>query len=499
MDKFILALDQGTTSSRAIVFDHDGRPCGMAQREFRQILPAPGEVEHDPEEIWSSQLDVGQQALSDAGISGGQLAAIGLTNQRETTVLWERDTGRPLAGAIVWQSRVSAELCDRLRSAGHEQRFREKTGLVIDAYFSATKIQYLLDRQPELRERARTGEVLFGTVDTWLLWKLTGGACHATDYSNASRTLLFNIHSLEWDQELLDLLDIPREMLPEVRPSSGEFGVSKKELFGTAIPITGVAGDQQAATFGQACFEPGMAKNTYGTGCFMLLNTGTEPVSSQHKMLTTIGWHIGGETTYCLEGSIFVAGSAVQWLRDGLELVPSAQEFGRLAASVPDSGGVVFVPALTGLGAPHWDSYARGTIFGITRGTTAAHLARATLEAVALQTYDLAGAMQADAGLKLKELRTDGGMSVNDELMQIQADLLEVPVRRAAVAETTALGAAYLAGLAVGYWSSREELARQWSAGSEFFPSGSDEEKGRLIGRWQEAVRRSLDWAKGKP
>jgi len=494
MAKYILALDQGTTSSRAIVFSHDGNAVAAAHREFEQILPAPGLVEHDPEVIWSSQLEVAREALAQASLDADDVAALGVTNQRETTVLWERDTGRPVANAIVWQSRVSTPICDRLKADGLEETFRSKTGLVIDAYFSGTKIKHLLDTHDGLRARAEKGEILFGTIDTWLIWRLTGGRCHVTDYSNASRTLIFNIHSLEWDDELLRILDIPRAMLPEVRSSSEVYGETTDELFGKPIPIAGNAGDQQAATFGQVCLEPGSAKNTYGTGCFMLMNTGDQPMRSENNLLTTIGWGLGGKVTYCLEGSVFIAGAVVQWLRDGLGIISSSKDVERLAATVPDSGGVVFVPAFVGLGAPHWDSYARGTILGITRGTKAAHIARAAVEAMAYQTCDLVSAMQKDAGVPLASLKVDGGASQNNQLMQFQADMLGVPVRRPEVAETTALGAAYLAGLAVGYWQDTGDVARNWALQSEFKARIPAEKRAALYRRWQEAVRRSLDW-----
>ena len=494
MAKYILALDQGTTSSRAIVFSRDGRAVAAAREEFEQILPAPGLVEHDPEAIWSSQLKVAREALARASISAEDIAALGVTNQRETTVLWERDTGRPVANAIVWQSRASVPICQQLKADRLEDTFRAKTGLVIDAYFSGTKIKHLLDTHEGLRRRAERGEVLFGTVDTWLIWRLTGGRRHVTDYSNASRTLIFNIHTLDWDDQLLEILDVPRAMLPEVLPSSGLFGHTDERWFGASIPIAGDAGDQQAATFGQACFEPGSAKNTYGTGCFMLINTGGRPVTSQNNLLTTIGWGLGGEVTYCLEGSVFIAGAVVQWLRDGLGIIGSSAEVEQLAATVPDSDGVYFVPAFVGLGAPHWDSYARGTVLGITRGTTAAHLARAAVESMAYQTRDLVEAMQKDAGIRLADLKVDGGASVNDGLMQFQADLLGVDVRRPVVAETTALGAAYLAGLAVGYWQDTAEVAGNWALDRRFTPNLPADRRSALYHRWQEAVRRSLDW-----
>lgn len=496
MPQYILALDQGTTSSRAIVFGHDGRVVAKAQEEFAQILPAPGLVEHDPEAIWNSQLGVAQQAMAAASLSAADIAAIGVTNQRETTILWDRYTGRPVGNAVVWQSRVSAGICDRLKADGCEPIVRAKTGLLLDPYFSGTKIKYLLDAHDGLRERAAKGEILFGTVDSWLIWRLAGGRLHLTDYSNASRTLIFNIHTLDWDDELLGLLGIPRAMLPEVRASSEVYGQTAAEWFGGAIPIAGDAGDQQAATFGQACFAPGTAKNTYGTGCFMLMNTGRQPVPSQNNLLTTIGWQVDGQVTYCLEGSVFVAGAVVQWLRDGLSIIKTSAEVERLAASVHDSGGVYFVPAMVGLGAPHWDPYARGTIFGITRGTTAAHLARAALEAMAFQTCDVLDAMQRDAGIRLAELKVDGGASVNHALMQFQADMLGVRVCRPVVAETTALGAAYLAGLAVGYWREPADILGHWALDCEYLPAMQPSERDVRVARWQDAVRRSIGWAK---
>jgi len=494
MGKFILALDQGTTSSRAIVFGHDGRMVAAAGEEFEQILPAPGLVEHDAEAIWTTQLGVAREALARASLSAEDIAALGVTNQRETTILWDRHTGRPVANAVVWQSRASAGICDRLKSEGMEETFREKTGLVLDAYFSGTKIKYLLETHDGLRSRAERGEILFGTVDTWLLWRLTGGRRHVTDYSNASRTLIFNIHTLDWDDELLGILEIPRAMLPEVRPSSEVYGRTNAEWFGAPIPVAGNAGDQQAATFGQGCFQAGDAKNTYGTGCFMLLNTGRKPVPSANRLLTTIGWGLGGKVTYCLEGSVFIAGAVVQWLRDGLGLIQTSAEVEQLAATVEDSGGVYLVPAFVGLGAPHWNPYARGAVFGITRGTTAGHLARAAVESMAFQTCDLLEAMQKDAGMALAELKVDGGASLNNSLMQFQADLLGVRVRRPVVAETTALGAAYLAGLAVGYWEDTADVTRNWALDREFLPGISSTRRQVLYGRWQEAVRRSLDW-----
>jgi glycerol kinase len=496
MPSFILALDQGTTSSKAIVFAHDGTVVAKAQREFPQILPSPGVVEHDPQAIWSSQLEVARRAIAEASLTADDIAAIGITNQRETTILWDRQTGRPVANAIVWQSRVSAPICERLTADGLAPLIRSKTGLVIDAYFSGTKIKHLLDSQPDLRDRAERGEILFGTVDSWLLWRLTGGRCHLSDYSNASRTMLFNIHTLDWDDELLAILRVPRAMLPEDRPSSGPFGQTTPEWFGRAIPITGVCGDQQAATFGQICFTPGSVKNTYGTGCFLLMNTGEKPIESRHNLLTTIGWGLDGKVTYCLEGSVFIAGAVVQWLRDGLGVIQKSIDVERLAASVPDSGGVYFVPAFVGLGAPYWDPHARGTIVGLTRGTTAAHIARAAVESMAYQTCDVLRAMEKDAGIRLAELKVDGGASINDPLMQFQADVLGAQVRRPKVAETTALGAAYLAGLAVGYWKDAADVAQNWALDREFAPRMPPADRDRAYQRWAEAVRRSLGWAK---
>ncbi len=494
MNKFVLALDQGTTSSRAIIFSRDGHIVASAQAEFEQILPAPGQVEHDPEVIWKSQRKVARECLTKASLDATQIAAIGVANQRETTILWDRDTGRPVDNAIVWQSRVSAGICDRLKADGHESTFRQKTGLVVDAYFSATKIKHLLDKHSGLLARAERGEILFGTVDSYLIWRMTGGRQHMTDYSNASRTLLYNIHELDWDDELLRILGIPRAMLPEVRSSSEVYGETDAELFGTPIPIAGAAGDQQAATFGQACFEVGSAKNTYGTGCFLLMNTGRQAVASQNNLLTTIGWGLGGEITYCLEGSVFVAGAVVQWLRDGLGLITDSADVERLAATVTDSDGVVIVPAFVGLGAPYWDSYARGTVFGLTRGTNAGHLARAAIESIAFQSRDLIEAMQRDANTPLKVLKVDGGASVNAQLMQFQADILATPVERPVVSETTALGAAYLAGLAVGYWDSLDDVAHNWALGEAFQPHMPTAERDSRYRRWSAAVSRTLNW-----
>ena len=491
---YILALDQGTTSSRAIIFDEQTRIRAVAQREFTQIFPQPGWVEHDGHEIWSSQLSVAVEALAQARLTPADIAAIGITNQRETILLWERSSGRPLHNAIVWQDRRTAPLCERLHDAGLEPLFTAKTGLLIDPYFSGTKLAWLLDHIPDARQRAAAGELACGTIDSWLAWNLSAGALHITDVSNASRTLLFNIHTLDWDDELLRILDIPRALLPEVVDSSAVYGHTAGQLFAARIPIAGIAGDQQAALFGQGCFTPGMAKNTYGTGCFMLMQTGTQPVASQNRLLTTVAWRIGGVTEYALEGSVFIAGAAVQWLRDGLGIIRNSSDVEALAASVPDNGGVVLVPAFAGLGAPHWDPYARGTIVGLSRGTTAGHIARATLESIALQSADLLFAMEADSGVRLCELRVDGGATRNRLLMQFQADLLRVPVVRPQIMETTALGAAALAGLAVGIWHDRKELAALQQADETFTPSMPEEEIARLQGRWQRALERAKGW-----
>ena len=494
MSKFVLALDQGTTSSRSIVFGRDGRAVASAQQEFPQIYPQPGHVEHDPEAIWATQLQTAKDSLAKAKLIASDIAAIGVTNQRETTVIWDRTTGRPVANAIVWQSRITADICAKLKADGTETVFRKKTGLVVDAYFSGTKIKHLLDTVSGLRAKAERGDVLFGTIDSFLLWRLSGGKLHVTDASNASRTLLFNIHTGQWDDELLKLLDVPRAMLPEVRSSSEIYGETDTNLFGGAIPLAGDAGDQQAATFGQCCLEPGSAKNTYGTGCFLLMNTGSRPVESNAGLLTTVAWRIGDETTYALEGSVFIAGAAVQWLRDGLGLIAKASDIEALAASVSDNGGVYFVPALSGLGAPYWDPHARGTIVGLTRGSTKAHVARAALEAMAYQTRDVLDAMQRDAGVPLAELKVDGGASANNLLMQFQSDILPARVRRPVVQETTALGAAYLAGLAVGYWTDREDLRRNWALDREFVPERDAASRERLYSDWQRAVERSRNW-----
>ena len=490
---FVLALDQGTTSSRAIVFDHAGSIRAVAQQEFTQFYPQPGWVEHDATEIWATQSGVVAEALAKAGIDAAHVAAIGITNQRETTILWERASGKPIAPAIVWQDRRTAPMCDDLRKAGHAELFSRKTGLVLDAYFSGTKLKWLLDHVPAARERAMRGELAFGTVDSWLIWKLTGGREHVTDASNASRTLLFDIHRGEWDDELLALLDVPRSVLPTVVSSSGVCGEWKD---GSArVPIAGIVGDQQAALFGQACLEPGLAKNTYGTGCFLLLNTGRVAVASKNNLVTTVAWQRDGVTDYALEGSVFIGGAVVQWLRDELHLIRSAPEVEALAASVPDNGGVYVVPAFAGLGAPHWDPYARGAIFGLTRGSGAGHIARAALESIAYQSAEILDAMEADAKIKLAELRVDGGAAANDLLMQFQADLLGVPVIRPKILETTALGAAYLAGLAVGYWRDEGDIAANWRVDRRFEPSMSRDHARELTAGWKKAVARAKGWA----
>ena len=490
---FVLALDQGTTSSRALVFDHAGSVRAVAQQEFRQIFPQPGWVEHDAMEIWATQSGVAHEALAKAGIDAADLAAIGITNQRETTVLWDRATGKPVANAIVWQDRRTAPLCDALRAAGHAALFAAKTGLVIDAYFSGTKLKWLLDHVPGARDRAARGELAFGTIDTWLVWNLSRGAAHVTDASNASRTLLFNTRTGAWDDELLHLLDIPREVLPRVVPSSGV--CAEAAIGGMHVPIAGIAGDQQAALFGQACHAPGLAKNTYGTGCFLLLNTGDQAVASTNNLLSTVAWGGPGGLTYALEGSVFIGGAVVQWLRDGLQIIRSASEIEALAASVPDNGGVYLVPAFAGLGAPHWDAYARGSMFGLTRGATAAHIARAALEAIAYQSADVLAAMERDAAITLAELRVDGGATANNLLMQFQADLLGVPVVRPKVLETTALGAGYLAGLAVGYWRDAADVAANWQVDRVFEPAMSRDRAASLRADWDKAVGRAKAWS----
>ena len=494
MVKYVLSLDQGTTSSRAILFDHNGAIVNAAQQEFPQIYPAPGLVEHDPEAIWSSQLAVAQEVMKKAGVSARDVAAIGITNQRETTIIWDKTTGKPVFNAIVWQSRLTVPICDALKAKGFDKEIRERTGLVTDAYFSGTKVKWILDNVPGVREKAERGEALFGNVDTFLMWRLSRGRIHVTDPSNASRTLLYNIYKGDWDDVILKELGVPRAMLPTVMPSSDVYGETDPEFFGGAIKMAGDAGDQQAATFGQACFDAGMAKNTYGTGCFMLMNTGNKGVPSQNGLLTTIAWGIGKDVTYALEGSIFITGAAVQWLRDSLGIITDSADVEALAASVPDNGGVYLVPAFVGLGAPYWDSYARGTIAGLTRGSNAAHIARATLESMCYQTRDVLEAMTADSNVHVKTLRVDGGAVVNNLLMQFQADVLGVPVQRPKVAETTALGAAYLAGLATGFWSSIQEVAEQWAVDRTFEPKMSVDERDKLYANWKRAVERSMHW-----
>ena len=490
--KFILALDQGTTSSRAILFNHDGGIVATAQKEFRQIFPKPGWVEHDAQEIWATQAGVAAEVLQTARAKAADVAAIGITNQRETTVVWDRQTGKPVCNAIVWQDRRTASICDKLRAQKLDKLIQRKTGLVVDAYFSATKVQWMLQNVKGLKARAAKGELAFGTIDTWLLWNLTGGKVHATDVSNASRTMLYDIRKGTWDDELLKIFGVPRSMLPEVRDSSGVFG--ETSLLGGSIPVAGIAGDQQSALFGQVCTKPGMVKNTYGTGCFMLMNTGTKPIASKNKLLTTVAWRIGGHTEYALEGSVFIAGAAIQWLRDGLGIIKRSADVEALAASVPDTGGVYLVPAFAGLGAPHWDAYARGTLVGMTRGTTAAHIARAALEGIALQVMDILKAMEADAGIKLKELRVDGGACVNNLLMQMQCDLLGVPVVRPKVNETTALGAACLAGLAVGFWKNVADIAKHWQMDRKFKPAMKAATRAKITAGWNRALGRAKGW-----
>lgn len=492
MEQYIMALDAGTTSSRCILFDHSGQMRAMAQQEFTQYFPKPGWVEHDAQEIWSTQLSVARQAIEQLGISAEQIAAIGIANQRETAVVWDRKTGEPVYHAIVWQCRRTAPECDALKEKGLTERYRHKTGLVIDAYFSGTKVKWILDHVPGARERAERGELLFGTIDTWLIWKLTGGAVHVTDYSNASRTMLFNINTLEWDEEILQELNIPRCMLPQVRPNSCVYGVT--ELFGGAIPIAGAAGDQQAALFGQACFSAGDAKNTYGTGCFLLMNTGDKPVYSQNGLVTTIAWGLDGKISYALEGSVFVAGALIQWLRDELRLISSSAESETLACQVPDTGGCCVVPAFTGLGAPYWDAYARGAIVGLTRGINRCHIVRAALESIALQVNDVLAAMEADSGVTLTALKVDGGASANNLLMQMQADFSRAPVHRPACVETTAMGAAYLAGLAVGYWDSTEDVRANWQIDRVFAPEMQEEHCEAALRRWKRAVQCAAHW-----
>jgi len=493
--KYVLALDQGTTSSRAILFDQDSNIVSVAQKEFTQHFPRPGWVEHDAEEIWSTQIGVAGEAIAKAGINPAEISAIGITNQRETTVVWDKATGKPIYNAIVWQSRQTMDICNDIKAKGLEPTFRAKTGLVVDAYFSGTKAKWILDHINGARERAEKGEILFGTIDTWLIWKLTGGKVHVTDYSNASRTLMYNIKELKWDPEILKILDVPASMLPVVRPSSEVYGNTDPNVFlGAAVPIAGAAGDQQAALFGQTCFKPGMAKNTYGTGCFMLMNTGEKVYESKNGLLTTIAWGLDGKVEYALEGSIFVAGSAVQWLRDGLKLIESAPDSEYFAQKTKDAEGVYVVPAFVGMGAPYWDMKARGAILGLTRGTTKAHVVRATLDSMAYQTKDVLSAMEADSGIKLQALKVDGGAVMNGVLMQFQADVLDVPVDRPEVTETTALGAAYLAGLAVGVWKSKEDLVSKWQLNKRFAPSMPTGQREKLYQGWKKAVKRALDW-----
>jgi glycerol kinase len=493
---YVLALDQGTTSSRAILFDHDGGIAGMAQREFSQLFPQPGWVEHDPFEIWSSQIAVATEVLGRTGIRPRDVAAIGITNQRETSIIWDRATGQPIHNAIVWQDRRTSDICDRLKADGYDDLVGDRSGLVVDAYFSGSKIKWMLDHVPGARARAERGELAFGTVDTWLVWQLTNGREHITDVSNASRTMLFNIHTMEWDDELLRMLDVPASLLPTVRDSSAVYGSASTTLGLADTPIAGIAGDQQAALFGQMCVSPGMSKNTYGTGCFLLQNTGETAAVSRNRLISTVAWRINGRTEYALEGSVFIGGAVVQWLRDGLKLIDSAPAVEALAASVDDNGDVYLVPAFAGLGAPHWDPYARGTLVGLTRGTTSGHIARAALESIAYQVNDILEAIHADSGIALRELRVDGGAATNNTLMQFQADLLGVPVLRPAVTETTALGAAYLAGLAVGFWSSVDDLAGQWRTERRFDPMMPRTQAHNLRDRWREALTRSRGWAR---
>ena len=496
MPKYMMALDSGTTSNRCILFDRAGRIVSVAQREFTQYFPQPGWVEHDANEIWATLLGVTVEAMQMAGAAAADIAAIGITNQRETTIVWDKATGEPVHHAIVWQCRRTSEYCDELRARGLTARFREKTGLVLDAYFSATKLHWLLENVPGVRERAAKGELVFGTVETWLIWKLTGGRAHVTDYSNASRTMLFNINTLDWDEEILAELNIPRSMLPKPLPSSGLFGTTDPSLLGGEIPITGAAGDQQAALFGQTCFQPGEAKNTYGTGCFLLMNTGEKPVFSQNGLVTTIAWGLGGKVTYALEGSIFVAGAAIQWLRDEMKLIANAAESEAVAQEVVDTNGCYVVPAFTGLGAPYWDQYARGAIVGLTRGCNRAHIVRATLDSLTYQTYDVLNAMRADSGIALASLKVDGGASANNYLMQTQADVIGAPVLRPTCVESTAMGAAYLAGLAVGFWRDQAEIRKIWAVDRTFEPQLDAKSRDARLHGWHRAVQRAFDWAK---
>ena len=495
--QYILALDQGTTSSRSMLFDHSGNIVSLAQKEFSQIFPHPGWVEHDPEEIWSTQFGTMAEAVAKAGISMKQIAGIGITNQRETTVVWERSSGKPVYNAIVWQDRRTSSYCDELKKMGMSNSIQQKTGLVIDSYFSGTKLKWILENVAGAKKRAENGELAFGTIDTWLVWKLSGGKVHVTDSSNASRTMLLNIHTGEWDDELLKLFQIPRNILPEVKPSSHIYGVTGSFIPDSRLSVAGIAGDQQAALFGQMCTQAGMVKNTYGTGCFMLMNTGENAIISKNNLLTTIAWKIDDKIEYALEGSVFIAGAVVQWLRDGLKIISSSNEIESLSQQVNDNGGVYIVPAFAGLGAPHWNQYARGSVFGLTRGTSDAHIARASLESIAYQTYDVLKAMEADSGITIKELRVDGGATVNNQLMQFQSDVLNCKVVRPKVTETTALGAAYLAGLAVGFWKNLDEIQQQWQIENIFSPAMEQEKRTELINGWQRAVNASIAWAAG--
>ncbi|MDD8017756.1 MAG: glycerol kinase GlpK [Bacteroidota bacterium] len=492
---YILALDQGTTSSRSILFDHHGRIVSTSQKEFRQIFPQPGWVEHDAEEIWTTQFGTMNQVLAQANITMKQIAGIGITNQRETTVVWERSTGKPIYNAIVWQDRRTASLCDELKAKGHGTLIQQKTGLVIDAYFSGTKLKWILDNVKGARAKAEKGELAFGTIDSWLVWNLSGGTIHLTDVSNASRTMLFNIHTCQWDDELLNLLAIPKNILPQVEASSKMYGTTTQKISETPIPIAGIAGDQQAALFGQLCIQPGMVKNTYGTGCFMLMNTGTKAISSKNNLLTTIAWKVNGKTEYALEGSVFIAGAVVQWLRDSFKIIKTSSEVERLAQTVTDNGGVYIVPAFAGLGAPHWNQHARGSVFGLTRGSSDAHIARAALESICYQTYDVLKAMEADSGISIAELRVDGGATANNLLMQFQSDILGVNVVRPTITETTALGAAYLAGLAVGYWKNIDDIKEQWQVNKKFSPQMEKVKIHTLLQGWQRAVNAAIAWA----
>jgi glycerol kinase len=495
MSQYILALDQGTTSSRSMLFDKHGNIVSVAQKEFRQIFPNPGWVEHDAEDIWSTQYGTMAEAVAKANITMRQVVGIGITNQRETTVVWERKTGKPIYNAIVWQDRRTASYCDELKSAGHAGMIQQKTGLVIDAYFSATKLKWILDNVKDARKKAANGELAFGTIDTWLAWKLSGGEVYVTDVSNASRTMLLNIHTCEWDEELLKLFDIPKTLLPEVKPSSKVYGVTGSFVPDSRMPIAGIAGDQQAALFGQQCTQPGMVKNTYGTGCFMLMNTGEKAIASKNSLLTTIAWKINDKVEYALEGSVFIAGAVVQWLRDELKIIRASADIEKLSQQVEHTNGVYIVPAFAGLGTPHWNPYARGAIFGLTRGSSNAHIARAALDSIAYQTYDVLKAMEADSGIQIKELRVDGGATVNNQLMQFQSDLLDCKVVRPKITETTALGAAYLAGLAVGYWKSIEEIQHQWQIDKSFSPSLDEQKRKELVKGWQRAVNATISWA----